>query len=82
METPYKRLREEAGLTQGELSALLGMATQQYQLYESGRRQGQTKTTVRIARALAEKLNRPAGEVLAELTQVDEKDQPQLETVA
>jgi transcriptional regulator with XRE-family HTH domain len=75
METPYKRLREEAGLSQGELSALLGMATQQYQLYESGKRNGQMKTTVRIARALAGKLGRSPSDVLAELTQVDSKSE-------
>jgi transcriptional regulator with XRE-family HTH domain len=82
MDTPFKRLREEAGLTQGEISAELGMATQYFQQIESGKRNPRTDTTVRIARVLAEKLGRTPGDVLAELAQVDSKENAAAVTAA
>lgn len=74
MNEALKGLRERAGLTQGELANRLGMATQQYQQIESGARNPRMMSTVKIARVLAEALGvKPSG-VLAELTQVDNKE--------
>ncbi len=73
METPYKRLREQTGLSQSELAVRIGMATQQYNVYESGKSKPTVKTVVRVARVLAKELRRKPASVLAELTEIDER---------
>jgi transcriptional regulator with XRE-family HTH domain len=73
MDTAYKKLREKANLTQGELANALGMATQYWQQIEAGKRNPRTDTTKKIAQILAKKLKRKPSSVLAELTQIDEE---------
>ncbi len=82
MSSSLKRLREATGLSAYAFAVEVGIAGQYYYRLELGKHDMQTKTAVKVARVLAKHLKRTPASVLADLTQINEKEKPQLETVA
>jgi DNA-binding XRE family transcriptional regulator len=82
METPLRHLREKSGLTAVELAIELRTSTQHVYALEAGSRNMQTKTAVKLARILAKRLKVKPSKVLAELTQVDSKENAAAVTAA
>lgn len=74
MDSPLKKLRESTGLSAYAFSKEAGIASQYYWILEQGKTNMQMKTTVKIARVLADKLKRSPSDVLAELTQINEAE--------
>lgn len=70
--SPLKRLRKQTGLSAYAFSKRLGMASQNYYVLERGEAGRHEDTLVKLARALAELLERSPTDVLAELTEVEE----------
>lgn len=62
-------LREEAGISAFELAKRSGVAGAVISRVESGERSWKAATLRAIAETLAEALNRPLGDILAELTE-------------
>ncbi len=75
-------VRERAGLSRYALANLAGMTQSGLYQIEKGKRTASRETLEALSKVLAKPLKMKPSKVYSELTGIDEKEMPQLETVA
>ncbi len=69
-----RKLRQETGLSGYALAHLIGMTTTAYYALENGNTKPTHSSLITISKTLADRLEREAGDVLIELTGINEKE--------